>query len=1858
MTFFTGAKLFNSRICSKSALGCLRLAFGPANGILKFSVFFVFVSIIILFPFLSHASDVEIENDLQNALLQSKALLHRAEAKIRSSQSADAEIKALKDNLENIQASYLLLQERFSIRQEKVNNLGTKAVNRHRTMSEGFSKALEEYINLVESLPSEGGILPATIDRLIVLLDKIVHKKKSPIFGTLPYKHLNYPAKEPKSDPEIIPAYKGGDRTVTPADLNASPEAPFTEDIVYLAQSLNWNPVLIYEHVKNNIETEWYWGCMKGAEETLRQKSGNDCDQASLLVALLRASGFPSRYVRGVIELDTDRLSNLTGISNESNMAEFLQKAGIPFTPVVRGGTIGVFEIEHIWVESEIPYANYRGAIIDEYGKTWLGLDTSIKVTGYDYNDPIDMFSEELAISDQLSAIRDEYLSEVQTQTPLEYLYDKIFEISGLTADSYKLTRSLIPEVMNILPASMQYVQVRITDEYTEIPDELIHKAKFKAADSNGGELFDITLNMFELSNRQIVITYEPETVEDQQIIDSYGGLGNTPSYLVRLRPVLEVNGERLIVASDGLAMGEDYNLTIELISPNGTETIENTHITGNLSVIGVVSQQVVKPEEMSLDDKNAERLLYEEAINYIDRWNQAEEELASLMQLTITRPIPTVVTLGGVIDVTYLLDSPHGFDWKGVYIDASIRAIETEPRSQNPDNRQRTFMQLSSLQGSIIENRIFEDDFEVESISTAKLMQISSQQSGVSSQLIIDNTNIDTILPTLPFDDNIKEDITNAVNQNLTIRIPQSEIVYEDWTGIGYIKENLESGEAGYMLSGMLAGGMTVILPSGWVDQDLLDILSNPYTGERNDDPLSAAQIIKLPKTDKQSGTVGITLGQPLGVYVIDREGRPVKGASVTFRVYMGGGEINGGQTYTATTGSDGTANAHLTLGKYTKDNPYYMNINTDDKYLTQIGLNLVTASVSSNFGEISISQAFEAYGEPDKPVEIKKVLGNGTKGMVNNPGGTLLARVVDKHGNPISNIDIKFSVIKTESRHPDVPLPLEYRTVEFYTNDECDDSYPLYGDCPTRKSITIKTDYYGALVNTIFGNTVYSKYIIEARSMNANILPAFFDLYTTGFRNKDDYIPPAIFIRHLDMVNDEGQIVNAVKAGESLTLQSELFMLYDDYKLEGPKPCPNIVELNCYYLKPGGVVKVKPIKNGTVIYTPITGGRVEETENLQNGQYQTKYTTAPEPAVNKVEALGEATITVPEVWTLLKTGPLIPSYAAEPNELYNPLIPFVQTEYKEDSLQCDAGTCKLNTVNVPLKSGQLVVFFYDWPPVIAGLEQATEYTVYGVDVDISLEPKYIIVNEDGITRIDTAIKYNILPSEYNAISADIDFYRLVNGVPEWTGYIPGDKTQGEGSVILVTGSSIDFNEELFAEAGLNVSSSIEIVSDRLDLPVGQFRMATNDTDENPVIGAVTDGTATVKLQLKVMHNRGAFENLTWTLLDPDILDYSTPSSIKGAFLDGEELVDYVEVNFDTDGISEAIYRAPESFVRWQTTEEDNDKELPYRYLQPTLDISAYFQNGGDPLTQIRLRRPPVVLVHGLWGNAKAWKEFEPQLNDNGLYDILKVDYSETGQVRSIVNHAIELRATIEDALGKAKKQLFSVNKVDIIAHSLGGLLTREYCQQYNAECQDRIRRFITIATPHFGSELADILLVYRNINTRNLFSTNEDCLRSVDNFVRGGRIRVVWPFEKSVEPHPIGPEYGAIDDLATGRLPDFIQSTTLKGRWDQYPPLSETFSAYAIVGITPEGVDGYNLEIWGLWQFVLRRCGFTPENIFGDGNDRIVRGLSQRGDLAYGNTSYIYGTDHFTVRNWPETIDRILLLLDEPSDSILFSK
>ena len=209
----------------------------------------VLLSLFLSLPFLyfpGSASAVDIEKDLSRELASTRNTVILASEKLSSGAAIASETLRIKASAENVRAIHVLLQERFKLRQEKTASVGAKAAERHENVAEGVLKALEEYLALIDAIPPDGAVSQSTLESLKQLIDKIAPPRKRPLLGTLPYKHLNYPSREPAATPAVVPAYRGGNRNVVPEDTAASAEASISAEIAELAQSLNWNPVLIY----------------------------------------------------------------------------------------------------------------------------------------------------------------------------------------------------------------------------------------------------------------------------------------------------------------------------------------------------------------------------------------------------------------------------------------------------------------------------------------------------------------------------------------------------------------------------------------------------------------------------------------------------------------------------------------------------------------------------------------------------------------------------------------------------------------------------------------------------------------------------------------------------------------------------------------------------------------------------------------------------------------------------------------------------------------------------------------------------------------------------------------------------------------------------------------------------------------------------------------------------------------------------------------------------------------------------------------------------------------------------------------------------------------------------------------------------------------------------------------------------------------------------------------------------------------------------------------------------------------------------------------------------------------------------
>jgi len=184
------------------------------------------------------------------------------------------------------------MEERFRQREVKATALGGKAVERQNAVAATYAKAIDDYLALIDALPPDNTITHSSLDAFKSLLDRIITSKKRPLLGTLLTNTLPILLANLQLPPLFFPPTRGEPRR-NRADTAASAEAPVSKEIADLAQSLQWNPVLIYEWVKNNVETEWYWGVMKGAEETCIRRAATTPTRRPCLWPFLRPPVIP-----------------------------------------------------------------------------------------------------------------------------------------------------------------------------------------------------------------------------------------------------------------------------------------------------------------------------------------------------------------------------------------------------------------------------------------------------------------------------------------------------------------------------------------------------------------------------------------------------------------------------------------------------------------------------------------------------------------------------------------------------------------------------------------------------------------------------------------------------------------------------------------------------------------------------------------------------------------------------------------------------------------------------------------------------------------------------------------------------------------------------------------------------------------------------------------------------------------------------------------------------------------------------------------------------------------------------------------------------------------------------------------------------------------------------------------------------------------------------------------------------------------------------------------------------------------------------------------------------------------------------
>ncbi|MFC9505196.1 esterase/lipase family protein [Streptomyces sp. NPDC057002] len=110
---------------------------------------------------------------------------------------------------------------------------------------------------------------------------------------------------------------------------------------------------------------------------------------------------------------------------------------------------------------------------------------------------------------------------------------------------------------------------------------------------------------------------------------------------------------------------------------------------------------------------------------------------------------------------------------------------------------------------------------------------------------------------------------------------------------------------------------------------------------------------------------------------------------------------------------------------------------------------------------------------------------------------------------------------------------------------------------------------------------------------------------------------------------------------------------------------------------------------------------------------------------------------------------------------------------------------------------------------------------------------------------------------------------------------------------------------------------------------------------------------------------------------------------------------------------------------------------------------------------------KPPVVLLHGFIDNRSVFVLLRRSLAQHGRQQIESLNYSPL---------TCDIRAAAE-LLGRRIEEICErtgAQRVDVVGHSLGGLIARYYVQRLGGDA--RVRTLVTLGTPHSGTRVAPL--------------------------------------------------------------------------------------------------------------------------------------------------------------------------------------
>jgi Putative serine esterase (DUF676) len=167
---------------------------------------------------------------------------------------------------------------------------------------------------------------------------------------------------------------------------------------------------------------------------------------------------------------------------------------------------------------------------------------------------------------------------------------------------------------------------------------------------------------------------------------------------------------------------------------------------------------------------------------------------------------------------------------------------------------------------------------------------------------------------------------------------------------------------------------------------------------------------------------------------------------------------------------------------------------------------------------------------------------------------------------------------------------------------------------------------------------------------------------------------------------------------------------------------------------------------------------------------------------------------------------------------------------------------------------------------------------------------------------------------------------------------------------------------------------------------------------------------------------------------------------------------------------------------------------------------IKAELEENGkktDEMTKnLKVAPKPVVLVHGLWSSWRAWESWQNILTTSHSYDWKAFPVGEKPEKGIMNTGGSFMSSDPTNGIFENSQQLGKYIKyaqedrnawhVDVVAHSMGGLISRHYIHQFMPQqTQDgrpQIAHLVMLGTPNMGSPCADVMNFAFEITGKNV--------------------------------------------------------------------------------------------------------------------------------------------------------------------------